>query len=630
MLNLKDIDISKKLMAGFGLIVLLIIITVTMTYNGIKNTGDVNARVINLRMPTVLASTEMTNGINHSLAALRGWMILGKDKFKNDRQEAWKEIDDAFNKMNHFSKNWTNPKNITRLNEIKESLIRFKKAQQEIEDISGSIENTPATKILIQQAAPQAKIIITQITRMIDIEAKLSATAERKALLGMMADVRGSMGLSLANIRAFLLTGDQKFNKEFSRFWAINDRRFGDLYQQQKLLNADQAIALNKFKAARDIFKDLPPQMLDIRGSKQWNLANYWLGTKAAPEARIILTDLNEMVANQNKLAATDITVANDASDNLIAFTILLGIISTILAIAITVYIVRMISKPLQEIIEISLPLSEGDLTQRFIDSGDNEIGRMSVSLNHFIDKLTTVLIDVQEAVSNTSVSSDQVSKTAQMLSQSGVEQAASIEETSASVTQMSASIDLNNENARSTSEIASSTSTDAEEGGEAVSKTVLAMKDIASKITLIEDIAYKTNLLALNAAIEAARAGAHGKGFAVVADEVRKLAERSQISAQEISELASGSVKVAENAGHLLEKIVPNIKNTSDLINEISSATEEQSTGVSQINTAIIELDNVSQQNAAAAEELAATAEELSAQASLMEQNIAFFKLTK
>jgi len=180
------------------------------------------------------------------------------------------------------------------------------------------------------------------------------------------------------------------------------------------------------------------------------------------------------------------------------------------------------------------------------------------------------------------------------------------------------------------TDNMASKAAGEAAEGGEAVKQTVTAMKQIAQKITIIDDIAYQTNLLALNAAIEAARAGEHGKGFAVVAAEVRKLAERSQVAAQEISTVASGSVELAEKAGTLLDQIVPSIRKTSDLVQEISAASQEQSTGVSQINSAVTQLSQTTQQAAAASEELSATAEEMNGQAGQLKDTMGFFRLER
>jgi methyl-accepting chemotaxis protein len=189
--------------------------------------------------------------------------------------------------------------------------------------------------------------------------------------------------------------------------------------------------------------------------------------------------------------------------------------------------------------------------------------------------------------------------------------------------------VSQNTENAKVTDGIATQAAKEAAEGGEAVKATVAAMKQIAQKIGIIDDIAYQTNLLALNAAIEAARAGEHGKGFAVVAAEVRKLAERSQVAAQEIGTVASSSVELAEQAGNLLGSIVPNIKKTSELVQEITAASEEQSSGVGQINSAMTQLSQTTQQNASSSEELAATAEEMSGQSEQLRQTMAFFKLT-
>ncbi|MDD2760952.1 MAG: methyl-accepting chemotaxis protein, partial [Methylomonas sp.] len=198
-----------------------------------------------------------------------------------------------------------------------------------------------------------------------------------------------------------------------------------------------------------------------------------------------------------------------------------------------------------------------------------------------------------------------------------------------ASIEQMSASINQNSENAKITDGMAGKASKEAVEGGVAVKQTVEAMKAIAGKIGIIDDIAYQTNMLALNAAIEAARAGDHGKGFAVVAAEVRKLAERSQVAAQEIGHLAESSVNTAETAGKLLDEIVPSIAKTSNLVQEIAAASNEQASGVSQVNTAMAQMNQITQQNASSSEELAATAEEMTAQAEQLQSLMSFFKLS-
>ena len=252
----------------------------------------------------------------------------------------------------------------------------------------------------------------------------------------------------------------------------------------------------------------------------------------------------------------------------------------------------------------------------------------LMLSLSAMVAKLSEVVNDVKNASDNVAAGSQQMSSGAEELSQGATEQAAAAEEASSSMEQMSANIKQNADNAIQTEKIAVKSAADAHEGGKAVAQTVTAMKEIAGKISIIEEIARQTNLLALNAAIEAARAGEHGKGFAVVASEVRKLAERSQKAAAEISELSSSSVQVAEKAGNMLSSMLPDIQRTAGLVQEISAASREQDTGAEQINKAIQQLDQVIQQNASAAEEMSATAEELASQSEQLQATISFFNV--
>ena len=247
-------------------------------------------------------------------------------------------------------------------------------------------------------------------------------------------------------------------------------------------------------------------------------------------------------------------------------------------------------------------------------------------SLSSMVAKLSQVVTDVKSASDNVAAGSQQMSSGSGELSQGASEQAAAAEEASAAMEQMSANIRQNADNALQTEKIAVKSAQDAQEGGKAVLQTVSAMKEIAGKISIIEEIARQTNLLALNAAIEAARAGEHGKGFAVVASEVRKLAERSQRAAAEISELSCSSVEVAERAGDMLTRMLPDIQRTAELVQEISAASKEQDTGAEQINKAIQQLDQVIQQNAAAAEEMSSTAEELASQSEQLQDTIGYF----
>ena len=281
-----------------------------------------------------------------------------------------------------------------------------------------------------------------------------------------------------------------------------------------------------------------------------------------------------------------------------------------------------------RDTIVVAQALEQGDLTRKVTREYQGAFDQVKQSLNNTVEKLAQIIGEVNATTEALGSATQQVSSTAQSLSQASSEQAASVEETSASVEQMSASIQQNTENAKVADTMSADGSKKAAEGGQAVTETVAAMKQIAKRIGIIDDIAYQTNLLALNAAIEAARAGEHGKGFAVVAAEVRKLAERSQVAAQEIGQLAGNSVGMAERAGKLLDEIVPATKKAADLVQEITAASEEQTVGVAQVNTAMNQLNQITQQNASSSEELAATAEEMSGQATNLQQLVSFFNV--
>lgn len=310
---------------------------------------------------------------------------------------------------------------------------------------------------------------------------------------------------------------------------------------------------------------------------------------------------------------------------------IIIMLIGFIVAIALGLLVTRIITRQVggepDTAVDALRRLAEGDLAVRIhLRQGDES--SMLFSLQQTISRLAGIMTDLHQSADSLASLSEEVAASAQSLSQTASEQAASIEETSASLEELTSTVSQNSENARVTEGIARQSSSHATEGGKAVRDTVSAMREIAKKISIVDDIAYQTNLLALNAAIEAARAGEHGKGFAVVAAEVRKLAERSQVAAQEISELAGNSVDKAEQAGNLLEQMLPSIQRTADLVQEIAAASSEQSQGIEQINMAVSQLTNVTQVNASSAEELTSTSEELSSHAAKAQDIVSFFRL--
>jgi len=323
---------------------------------------------------------------------------------------------------------------------------------------------------------------------------------------------------------------------------------------------------------------------------------------------------------------------------SLFALMLVLGALSLAIGAVLLLVVANSISRPVNLVNRSVLRFAEGDFALSDLDHSGlesmsrrgDELGETGRAFDVLIGAISSKVSLLQSSASQVASGSGQVSSTSQQLSQGTTEQASAGEEVSSAMEEMHANIKQSSENAAITQRLAEKSAKDAEEGGRAVIESVEAMKQIASKIGIIEAIASQTNLLALNAAIEAARAGEAGKGFAVVASEVRKLAERSQSAASEITALAGRSVAVAEKAGEVIRSIVPDIKKTAELVQEISVGAREQDSGVSQINQALTQLDQVIQQNASAAEELASMAEELSAQADSMKGAMGFFKISE
>jgi len=335
--------------------------------------------------------------------------------------------------------------------------------------------------------------------------------------------------------------------------------------------------------------------------------------------------DILDKNVKEQEIAVKEIAAHADSAE---VFLIIAAFIALLLGGGAAFFLTRILTAPIIKAAELARSVSQGDLTGNIEVRSKDEIGIMANSLQDMIDHLSEIVLEVKKNSENVASGSEEMSATAQELSQGASQQAAAAEEVSASMEQMGSNIQQNADNALQTERIAIKAAKDAEESGQAVMEAVAAMKEIAHKISIIQEIARQTNLLALNAAIEAARAGEHGKGFAVVASEVGKLATRTQNSAGEITQLSASSVKIAETAGQKIEKLIPDIKKTADLVQEINAASSEQRSGADQINKALQQLDTVIQQNASASEQLASTAEELSAQAEQLKSTIDFFKI--
>jgi len=407
--------------------------------------------------------------------------------------------------------------------------------------------------------------------------------------------------------------------------------------------------AENNINKLLERYKDSPKELQKIQEIKE-NLASYYqVGQEVAntyidagPKAGnamlavfvTIRTKLNNIIKKYRKNQTDTLinTVTGIKADLKIAkngaiFSI---IIFVGLGLLIALFLCRMIEKPIIKMNDNLLNISEGDgdLTVKLQIYTNDELGEMAKSFNKFITKLKGIIIDVKNSADVLGEASNEISNTANIISDGSRDQAANVEEITSSLEEIGATIEHNTENSRNTDKIASESASVAEDSGNAVTKTVKSMRQIADRINLIEDIAYKTNLLALNAAIEAARAGEHGKGFAVVAGEVRKLAEKSQTASKEISQLAKDSVEISEKSGTLIDELVPKIKKTATLVQDITAATEQQDIGVRQINEGMEQLNTITQQNATSSDDLTSTSETMKNHAINLQKKMRFFKV--
>ena len=449
--------------------------------------------------------------------------------------------------------------------------------------------------------------------------------------LGLLIECLGGFERTAANISYIALerNNDAEYLKIINESMILAEKAFDDY--QKTLIDAEDEKNYNAMLAQWASWTKHIEQMKDLaRNGKfdEMQLLRAGEEAKLRHETRTLIEKIADLNIKAAKNTSDNNTIVANRASKLIYIIIAIGVL---LAIGIGILIARNIlfqvgGEP-GDIADIAEKVAAGDLSIRFESNKKNETG-VYAAMKSMVEKLREVVADVKSAADNVAAGSQQLSSGSEEMSQGASEQAASAEEASSSMEEMSSNIRQNADNAVQTEKIAQKSAVDAKHGGEAVNKTVHAMKDIAGKITIIEEIARQTNLLALNAAIEAARAGEHGKGFAVVASEVRKLAERSQRAAAEISQLSSSSVDVAERAGELLGRMVPDIQKTAELVQEISAACREQDTGAEQINKAIQQLDQVIQQNSSVSEEMASTSEELASQAQQLQATIAFFRV--
>ncbi len=632
------LNIRGRLIFGFGVLCALLAAVVGITILKVQTVNEATERTVNLRVPTALTANDLVAEIYASLAALRGWLITGNDAFKVERTVLWKEIQKRGSEMDRLSGNWTVEQNRQDWKQAKPLLAELRNAQDKAEAIAHTIDEQPAAKILATEAAPLAKLMLQKATSIINEESAIPSTDSRKSLLIGFADMRGSMAMAIGAIRAYLLTADQSFKKEYEELWALNQKKFEALSLRRPEMTPDQQKDFDSLVEARARFAPLPQKMFEIRASDRWNLAQWFLTNEAAPRANKLLDIFagakngegmrdGGMASRQQASLRTDGAMV--LAETHFLTTLLWILMGVGIGIAATVVYLtnRSIVPPILKMVSAMGRLAGGDHSVEVPAIGNkDEIGLMARAVVIFKENMikakelaakeaeainarmaratrvteltatfdtnmSTVLRSVAAASTELQATASSMTATAEETSSQATAVAAATEEASTNVqTVASASEELAssvNEISRQMAQsatIAHKAVTEADRANATIQGLLKDAISIGDVVKLISEIAAQTNLLALNATIEAARAGEAGKGFAVVASEVKSLAEQTakatgQIGAQVTSIQASTS-----DAVDAIKGISATINQINEIAAAIASAVEEQGSATQEI----------------------------------------------
>jgi methyl-accepting chemotaxis protein len=632
------LNIRGRLVLGFSVLCVLLASVVGITIVKVRTVNEVTERTVNLRVPTAMTASDMVAGVYASLASLRGWLITGNETFKAERAMLWKDLQKRGSEMDNLASHWTLEQNKADWKQAKPLLDELRSAQDKAEAIAHTADEQPAAKLLATEAAPLAKLMLQKATAIIEEEGGIASTDARKSLLIGFADMRGSMAMAIGAIRAYLLTADEAFKKEFLELWALNQKKFEALSQRRAEMTPDQQKAFDALVAARTKFEPLPQKMFEIRASDRWNMAQWFLTNEAAPRANKLLeifagaksadgARAGGMVTRQQQSLKTD--GATVLADTGLLTTLLWVMLGVGIGVAATVVYLtsRSIVPPILKMVAAMGQLAGGDHSVEIpaVDKKD-EIGLMAKAVLIFKDNMikakelaakeaeaiservaraarvneltqafdasiSNVLRSVASASTELQATASSMTATAEETSNQATAVAAATEEASTNVQtvaaaseELASSVTEISRQVTQSAAIAQKAVTEADRTNETVQGLFKDAASIGDVVKLISEIASQTNLLALNATIEAARAGEAGRGFAVVASEVKSLAEQTAKATDQISSQVSSIQNSSSEAVSAIKGITATISEINEIAAAIASAVEEQGSATQEI----------------------------------------------